>query len=102
MEAAYIGVKLWVNTIRSMDTTDLKLVKTILAHQTLLAPEGIVAVDYATGHLWKTPLIGKARPDGQFDIVWKAPQPVRPAPFPFYRSQVEWLDEQKALTEAQP
>ena len=102
MEAAYIGVKLWVNTVRSMDTADLKLVKTILAQQTLLAPEGIVAVDYATGHLWKTPLIGKARPDGQFDIVWKAPQPIHPAPFPFYRSQVEWIAEQKALTEAQP
>ena len=97
MEASYVGVKLWVNTVRSLDTTDLKQVKTILAQQTLLAPEGIVAVDYATGHLWKTPLIGKARPDGQFDIVWKSPQPVHPAPFPFYRSQVEWLAEQKIL-----
>ena len=102
MEAAYIGVKLWVNSVRSTGTTDLKLVKTILAQQTLLAPEGIVAVDYATGHLWKTALIGKARPDGQFDVVWKSAQLVRPAPFPFYRSQVEWLAEQQALPGIRP
>ena len=102
MEASYIGVKLWVNAARSMSSTDIKLVKTILAQQTLHAPEGIVAVDYATGHLWKTVLIGKARADGQFDVVWESPQPVRPAPFPFYRSHAEWLAAQRALLRAQP
>lgn len=102
MAASYIGVGLWVNAVRSTGTADLKLVKTILAQQTLLAPQGVVAVDYATGHLWKTALIGKARPDGQFDIVWKSAQPVHPAPFPFYRSRAEWLATKQALTEAQP
>ncbi len=102
MEAAYIGMKLWVNTVRSINTTDMKQVKTILAQQTLLAPEGVVAVDYATGHLWKSVLIGKARPDGQFDIVWKSVQPIRPAPFPFYRSHAEWLAVRQALPGAQP
>jgi len=102
METTYIGVKLWVNTVRSLDTTNLALVKTILAQQTLPAPEGIVAVDHETMHLWKTVLIGKARPDGQFDVVWKSPQPVRPAPFPFYHSHTEWLAAQQALPGVQP
>ena len=102
METSYIGVKLWLNTVRSTGKTDLKLVKTILAQQTLLTPEGVVAVDYATNHLWKTVLIGKARADGQFDIVWKSPQPVRPAPFPFYRNRAEWLALQQSLPGARP
>lgn len=102
MEASYISVKLWVNTVRSMDKMDLKLVKTILAQQTLLAPEGIIAVDYNTGHLWKTPRIGKMRSDRQFDVVWKTAQPIHPAPFPFYFSQIELLERQKTSAWRQP
>lgn len=102
MEASYIGVKLWVEAVRSQKSTDLTLIKTILAQQTLLAPEGIVAVDYETLHLWKKVYIGKARADGQFDIVWQSAQPVHPAPYPVYRSPAEWLDELKSLPGAQP
>ncbi|MDD2913744.1 MAG: ABC transporter substrate-binding protein [Gallionella sp.] len=102
MEASYIGVKLWVDTVRSQGSTDLALIKTTLAQQTLLAPEGIVAVDYDTRHLWKKAYIGKARADGQFEIVWQSEQPIHPAPFPFYRSRAEWLAMQQTLPGVQP
>jgi len=102
METSYIGVKLWIDTVRSLGTTDLAPVKTVLAQQTLSTPEGIVAVDHETGHLWKTVLLGKVRPDGQFDIVWKSAQAVHPAPFPFYRNRAEWLAVQQTLPGAQP
>jgi len=102
MEAAYVGVKLWVDAVRSQGSTDLALVKTVLAQQTLLAPEGIVAVDYDTRHLWKKTYIGKARAGGQFEIVWQSAQLIHPAPFPFYRSHAEWLTMQQALTVAKP
>ena len=55
------------------------------------APEGMVAVDMDTRHLWKTPRIGKVGPDGQFGIVWDAGRPQEPAPFPAYRFRDEWL-----------
>ena len=100
MAASYIGVKLWVDTVRSQGSTDIVLIKTVLAQQTLLAPPGIVAVDYDTRHLWKTAYIGKARADGQFEIVWQSDTAVHPAPFPFYRSRSEWLAEQRALAGA--
>jgi len=102
MEASYIGVKLWLDTVRVQGSTDLTLVKTALAQQTMLAPEGIVAVDYDTRHLWKTAYIGKVRADGQFGIVWQSEQPIHPQPFPFYRSHAEWLAEQQALPKAHP
>jgi len=102
MEAAYIGVRLWVDAVRSQGSTDLALTKTTLAQQTLLAPEGIVAVDYDTRHLWRKTYLGRARADGQFEIVWQSAQPVHPAPFPFYRNRAEWLAEQQTLPGAQP
>lgn len=102
MEASYIGVKLWVDAVREQGLTDLALVKTMLAQQTLLAPEGIVAVDFDTRHLWKKAYIGKARADGQFEIVWRSAQPIHPIPFPSYRSRAEWLAVQRALPGAKP
>jgi urea transport system substrate-binding protein len=84
MAAAYVGVRLWVNALRRADTLDMATVKIALAQQTLNAPEGMVAVDAATRHLWKPVRIGKARADGQFDIVWQSGSSIAPAPFPFF------------------
>ncbi len=89
MEAAYIGVRLWVNAMRQAGTLDMSVVKAILAQQTLNAPEGVVAVDSNTGHLWKLVRIGRARTDGQFDIVWHTGGSIVPAPFPFFISHSE-------------
>ncbi|MFZ2301571.1 MAG: ABC transporter substrate-binding protein [Gallionella sp.] len=102
MVASYIGVRLWADAARSLGTTDLASLKAALAQQTLLAPQGIVAVDYDTQHLWKKAYIGKARADGQFEIIWQSAQPIHPAPFPFYRSREEWLSMQQALPGAKP
>jgi urea transport system substrate-binding protein len=84
MEASYIGVKLWVNAVRSSGSLNRAAVKTRLELGSLSAPEGVVALDPETRHLWKTVRIGKARANGQFEIVWQSPRPVRPAPFPFF------------------
>jgi urea transport system substrate-binding protein len=98
MEASYVGAQLWLNSVRELGSSDLALVKTVLPHQSVLAPGGMLAVDYGTGHLWKTVRIGQAQPDGQFRIVWQSAGAVRPAPFPFYRSHAEWQTVQQSLT----
>lgn len=95
MEATYIGVRMWVNAVREARSTDMLKVKTLLSQQTMVAPEGIVSVDFTNNHLWKTVRIGKARANGQFDVVWQFGQPVRPAAFPFYRPRLEWAAIQK-------
>ena len=86
MQAAYVGVKLWVNARRSTVAQDMATLKTVLGRQTLAAPSGIVSVDAATHHLWKPVRIGRARADGQFDIVWETRRSIMPAPFPFFIS----------------
>lgn len=90
MEAAYIGMNLWVNASRRAGTRDISTIKTILLQQTLAAPEGIVAVDAETHHLWKPVRIGRARTDGQFDIVWQSGRSIAPAPFPFFISPADY------------
>ena len=86
MESTYIGVKMWVNALRDADRHDAGSLSSNLAQQTLLAPEGIVSFEPDTMHLWKTARIGKARADGQFDIVWQSARAIKPAPFPFFIS----------------
>lgn len=98
MEASYLGVKLWVSALRSAEILDIATVKAVLLQQTLLAPEGIVAVDAVTHHLWKPVRIGVARADGQFDIVWQSKRSIAPAPFPFFISQAA----NDAMAEAVP
>jgi len=96
MEATYIGVRMWINAVREARSTDLLKVKTLLSQQTMVAPEGIVSIDFTNNHLWKTVRIGRARSDGQFDVVWQFGQPMRPAPFQFHRPRLEWAAIQKA------
>jgi len=102
MEASYIGVKLWVDAMRNQKTNDLAAIKTTLMQQTFFAPEGIVAVDHDTQHLWKAAYLGRARADGQFEIVWHSERPLQPSPFPGYRSGAEWFFMQRSLPGAVP
>jgi len=91
MEASYIGMMLWAQAAREAGSALPQKVLHSIGRQTLLAPEGLVAVDPNTHHLWKTSRIGKIRQDGQFDIVHDAGQAVEPAPFPYYRFKEDWL-----------
>ncbi|BAN34071.1 extracellular ligand-binding receptor [Sulfuricella denitrificans skB26] len=102
MEAAYIGLHLWVQAAREAGSAEPAKVQRTILRQTLNAPEGMVAIDPDTRHLWKTPRIGKVRPDGQFDIVWDAGQALEPAPFPSYRFRDEWLQLLQSAEGAQP
>ncbi len=90
IEATYVGVKLWAQAVTDAGTADPEQVNRATLHQSMAAPSGIAAVDRSTRHLWKPVRIGKARADGQFDLVWHSGDALRPDPFPDYRSRVEW------------
>ena len=102
MQASCIAMHLWVQAAREAGSAEPQRVQGTILRQTLRAPEGVVSVDAETRHLWKTPRIGKVRPDGQFDIVWDAGKSVEPAPFPAYRYRDEWLTLLKAAEGVQP
>ena len=90
IEAAYVGVWLWAGAVRDTGTVEREQVRHALLHQSTASPSGIAAVDRGTRHLWKQARIGKARADGQFDLIWNSGDALRPDPFPDHRSQSEW------------
>jgi urea transport system substrate-binding protein len=90
MEAAYIGVYLWAHAVAAAGTTEVPAVRKALQSQSLLAPEGVVSIDSANQHTWKTVRVGKIRPDGQFEIVWSSGYPIQPQPYPGFLTRTEW------------
>jgi len=87
MEAAWVGVHMWANAVRGANTSDPSVIHHNMLHQSMLAPEGIVSVDQANHHLWKTAHIGKINPQRQFDVVWSSDHALRPAPYPVFISK---------------
>jgi urea transport system substrate-binding protein len=90
IEAAYFGVQLWAQAVQEGGSAEVDSILHCIRRQSFNAPEGIVYVDGETQHTWKMVRIGRIRGDGQFDIMWSSRQPIRPVPFPIYRSRAEW------------
>jgi urea transport system substrate-binding protein len=90
IEAGYYGVYLWAQAVQDAGTDEVSAVRRYLPDQSFPAPQGIVSIDANNGHTWKTVRIGKIRKDGQFDIVWTSGRPLRPVPYPVYRTRKQW------------
>ncbi len=97
METAYFGVQLWAQAVQEAGDPSPRATRVALRDQSLHAPEGAVITDPDTQHTWRNVRIGRIRADGQFDIVWESGKPVRPVPYPVYRSPLEWNDFLQAL-----
>lgn len=90
MEAAYFGVRLWAQAVEEAQSDAVRDYRARLLGQSLKAPSGIIYLDPITRHTWRPVLIGRARADGDFAILWSSGRPVRPIPFPGLRSRQEW------------
>ncbi|NDZ17029.1 urea ABC transporter substrate-binding protein [Variovorax sp. WS11] len=82
MEVAYNSVYLWKLAVEKAKSFDPEKVLAASAGVELDAPEGKVRVHATNQHVWKKVRIGKALPNGQFDIVWESANQVEPNPFP--------------------
>ena len=90
IEASYNSVYLWANAVREGASDAPARVNQAMGRQSLAGPSGIVAVDAATRHTWRTVNVGVARADGQFEPVQSSSELVRPTPWPGYRTRAEW------------
>jgi len=90
VEAAYVGVHLWAQAVRDVGASEPGRVNPALLRQSVRSPSGIAAVDATTRHLWKMVRVGKVRPDGQFEQVFASSAPLRPTPWPGYRTRESW------------
>lgn len=90
VEAAYVGVNLWAQAVQDVNSIEPGRVNPALLRQSTRSPSGIAAVDADSRHLWKMMRVGKVRSDGQFEQVFMSVAPLRPMPWPGYRSRDAW------------
>jgi urea transport system substrate-binding protein len=95
MEATYIGIYMWKQAVEKAKTTNVDKVIAAMAGQTFQAPNGfLVKMDEKNHHLHKPVFIGEVKADGQFNVVWKTPGPVKAKPWsPFIDGNDKKKDE---------
>jgi len=82
MEATYIGIHMWKQAVEKAKTTQVDAVIKAMGGQTFKAPSGITSkMDPNNHHLHKSVFIGEIKADGQFQVVWKTPGPVKAQPW---------------------
>jgi len=93
MEATYIGVSMWKQAVEKARSTDVDKVIAAMGGQTFKAPSGFTAtMDAKNHHLHKPVFIGEVKSDGQFNVVWKTPGPIKAKPWSPY---IEGNDKKK-------
>lgn len=88
--SAYVGVHLWAAAVRELGGTQTEAVNANVLQQGVAAPHGHVEVDVQTRHVRRPLRIAQVQPDGQLREVWQLPRPVKPAPWPAFRSRAHW------------
>jgi urea transport system substrate-binding protein len=85
MEATYIGVNMWKQAVEKAKSFDTDKVIAAMAGQSFKAPDGFtIKMDEKNHHLHKPVFIGEIKADGQFNVVWKTPGPIRAQPWSPY------------------
>jgi urea transport system substrate-binding protein len=85
MEATWIGIHMWKQAVEKAKSTDVDKVIAAMAGQKFPAPSGIMSeMDTKNHHLHKSVFIGEIKADGQFNVVWKTPGPVKAKPWSPY------------------
>jgi urea transport system substrate-binding protein len=88
--AAYDAVMLWAQTADEVGTGDARVILDHVGRQSLDAPEGVITVDPESLAAWRPFHVGRARADGQFDLVWSLPGPIHPQTYIGTRSVARW------------
>jgi urea ABC transporter urea binding protein len=82
MEAAYFQTYFLAQAIEKVGATDTDaLIFEGLPGQEFVAPQGKVKIDEKNHHTWLWARIGQANEQGQFDVVWKSEDWIRPDPW---------------------
>ncbi|MBU9764801.1 urea ABC transporter substrate-binding protein [Mycobacterium sp. TNTM28] len=81
MEAAYVSVHLWKNTVEKAKSFDVTAIQDNADGVSFDAPEGKVTIDGENHHITKTARIGEIRPDGLIYTIWESQGPIDPDPY---------------------
>ena len=90
MEAAYVGVHLWAQSVESARAARPANVRKAMRGAMYDGPGGALRIDATTGHAAKFARIGRIEADGQFKLVYASVEPLQPNPFPDSRTPRAW------------
>ncbi len=81
-QAAYLGPWLWKLTAEKAGSFDIdKIAAASPGVEFKGAPEGYVRI-HENHHLWSKTRVGRARVDGQYDLIYETAELMEPNPFP--------------------
>jgi urea transport system substrate-binding protein len=81
-QAAYLGPWLWKLTVEKAGSFDIdKIAAASPGVEFKGAPEGYVRI-HENHHLWSKTRVGRARADGQYDMIYETKDLMEPDPFP--------------------
>lgn len=81
-QAAYLGPYLWKLTVEKAGSFDVdKVAAASGGIEFKGAPEGYVRI-HPNHHLWSKTRVGRALPNGQFEVVYESADLIEPNPFP--------------------
>ena len=81
-QAAYLGPWLWKAAVEKAGSFDIdKIAVASNGIELDTAPEGYVRIHDSNHHLWSKTRIGRAKADGQFEVIWESDL-IEPDPFP--------------------
>ncbi len=81
-QAAYLGPWLWKLTVEKAGSFDIdKVAAASPGVEFKGAPEGYVRI-HENHHLWSKTRVGRARSDGQYDLIYETAELMEPDPFP--------------------
>ncbi|MDM9625249.1 urea ABC transporter substrate-binding protein [Rhizobium sp. S152] len=81
-QAAYLGPWLWKAAVEKAGSFDIDKIKAASPDIELTtAPEGYVKI-HKNHHLWSKARVGRAKTDGQYELVYETKDLMEPNPFP--------------------
>jgi urea transport system substrate-binding protein len=81
-QAAYLGPWLWKLTVEKAGSFDInKIAAASPGVEFKGAPEGYVRI-HENHHLWSKTRVGRAKTDGQYEMIYETAQLMEPDPFP--------------------
>ncbi len=81
MEATWVGLQLWKQAVEKARSAQVDAVRQAIVGQSVDAPSGFKLTMDGNHHLHKPVMIGEIQDDGQFEVVWNTPGPVRAQPW---------------------
>ncbi|MFU0504442.1 transporter substrate-binding domain-containing protein [Pseudaminobacter sp. NGMCC 1.201702] len=89
-EAAYFQVKIVADALRKTNTDEIDVLRPAILGAEFDAPQGRVRIDPDNAHTHVWPKIGRARQDGQFEILSASEFAIRPDPYLASYNPNEW------------